>query len=188
MSDQYKRDDCYFCDEDDEGILQTHHIVPQRFEGPDTESNLVTVCPTCHRKIESLYDKRFYDFFQRPVEDERKVLAQRLIDIATICPWCELSTIPDRKNQCIRCDGDLESEPNESDLRERWSERKGTVYDIIEYYEYESSEVGAPIDRVIERAIESTIDQDEAERFIEEFRNCGDVYEPQKGYLRGTLE
>lgn len=50
---------CHFCDETQR--LQTHHIVPRRFDGSDAEENLVTVCPTCHDKLEALYNKRFYD-------------------------------------------------------------------------------------------------------------------------------
>lgn len=50
---------CYFCDET--ACLEEHHIVPRRFGGSDDSANLVRVCPTCHRKLESLYDKRFYD-------------------------------------------------------------------------------------------------------------------------------
>lgn len=53
------RDDCYFCDETE--CLESHHVVPRRFDGSDKEENLVTVCPTCHRKLEGLYDKRFYN-------------------------------------------------------------------------------------------------------------------------------
>ncbi len=49
---------CYFCDEN--GITESHHIVPRRFGGSDSEENLVDVCPTCHSKLESLYNKRFY--------------------------------------------------------------------------------------------------------------------------------
>jgi len=51
--------DCYFCGE--EHRVETHHIVPKRFDGSDEEENLVDVCPTCHSKLENLYDKRFYD-------------------------------------------------------------------------------------------------------------------------------
>lgn len=50
---------CYFCDET--SVLEEHHIVPRRFDGSDDEKNIVEVCPTCHSKLESLYDKRFYD-------------------------------------------------------------------------------------------------------------------------------
>lgn len=51
--------ECYFCDESE--ALDRHHIVPRRHGGSDDEENLVTVCPTCHRKLETLYDSRFYD-------------------------------------------------------------------------------------------------------------------------------
>ena len=50
---------CYFCSERE--VLEQHHIVPRRFDGGDTAENLIKVCPTCHRKLENLYDKRFYD-------------------------------------------------------------------------------------------------------------------------------
>lgn len=55
------RDDCYICGEGNEDILETHHIVPRRFGGGDESENLVDLCPTCHRALEKLYDKRFYD-------------------------------------------------------------------------------------------------------------------------------
>lgn len=50
--------ECYFCPETER--LEQHHIVPRRFGGSDNTENLVTVCPTCHSKLESLYNKRFY--------------------------------------------------------------------------------------------------------------------------------
>jgi len=52
---------CYFCREDGPAALETHHIVPRRHNGSDREKNLVTVCANCHRKLEALYDKRFYE-------------------------------------------------------------------------------------------------------------------------------
>lgn len=57
---QYGRRECYFCDNQDTELLETHHIVPRRFGGSNTADNLVDVCPTCHRKLERLYDNRFY--------------------------------------------------------------------------------------------------------------------------------
>lgn len=50
---------CKFCNETEE--LQKHHIVPRRFNGSDSDDNLVKVCPTCHRKIENLYNRDFYE-------------------------------------------------------------------------------------------------------------------------------
>jgi len=55
---QANRSECYFCGEAE--VLETHHIVPSRYDGRDDEENLVDVCPTCHSKLERLYDKRFY--------------------------------------------------------------------------------------------------------------------------------
>lgn len=53
-------DGCYFCGGGSE-VIEQHHIVPRRFGGGDESENLVEVCPTCHEKLERLYDKRFYD-------------------------------------------------------------------------------------------------------------------------------
>lgn len=58
MSDAYPSE-CHFCSE--RFVLEDHHIVPRRFGGSDAEENIVTVCPTCHQKLEKMYDKRFYD-------------------------------------------------------------------------------------------------------------------------------
>jgi hypothetical protein len=58
---QYTRETCYFCHETDTHILETHHIVPVRHGGADDPENLVRVCPTCHERLERLYDGRFYD-------------------------------------------------------------------------------------------------------------------------------
>jgi hypothetical protein len=42
-------------------VLEEHHIVPRRHGGSDDSDNLVDLCPTCHEKVERLYDRRFYD-------------------------------------------------------------------------------------------------------------------------------
>lgn len=61
-----KRDHCYFCDA--YGGITEHHVKPQRFDGPDTPENIVGLCARCHRRLERLYDKDFYEFFG--IEDE----------------------------------------------------------------------------------------------------------------------
>jgi len=58
---QTGRNTCYICGEGNRDILETHHIVPRRFDGSDDAENLVDLCPSCHRAIERLYGKRFYD-------------------------------------------------------------------------------------------------------------------------------
>lgn len=44
----YKRDGyrCALCD--DHRRLQLHHVVPRGEGGPDTQMNLITLCPRCH--------------------------------------------------------------------------------------------------------------------------------------------
>lgn len=61
-----KNESCYFC-----LSLGTeeHHIIPQRFGGPDERDNIVEVCESCHKKLERLYDKSFYEWFG--IEDEK---------------------------------------------------------------------------------------------------------------------
>jgi hypothetical protein len=58
---QYDRVTCYFCLSEERQILEEHHIVPLRFDGSDDAENMVRLCPTCHKKLERLYDGRFYD-------------------------------------------------------------------------------------------------------------------------------
>lgn len=57
---QYNRATCYFCLSEEREVLEEHHVVPRRFDGSDDDENVVRVCPTCHQKLERLYDKRFY--------------------------------------------------------------------------------------------------------------------------------
>ena len=64
--DRSKSDNCYFCRA--YGTVE-HHIVPQRFGGPDHPTNIVELCSMCHKKIERLYNKQFYAHFD--IDDER---------------------------------------------------------------------------------------------------------------------
>lgn len=63
--DGRRPDACLFCRA--RGV-EEHHIIPQRFGGPDTEANTVSVCTRCHEKLEQLYDASFYEWFG--VDDE----------------------------------------------------------------------------------------------------------------------
>lgn len=58
---------CYFCDCGPP--LEEHHVIPQRFGGPDTKKNIVELCQLCHQRLERLYDKSFYQWFG--IEDEQ---------------------------------------------------------------------------------------------------------------------
>lgn len=49
---------CYFCDSTEQ--IERHHILPQRFDGSDKETNIVDLCHDCHWKLERLYNKEFW--------------------------------------------------------------------------------------------------------------------------------
>lgn len=61
------RNDCYFCHAAID--TETHHIVPRRMGGSDEAENKVILCSVCHYKLETLYDKRFYE--QLGITDEK---------------------------------------------------------------------------------------------------------------------
>lgn len=50
---------CYLCE--NEPAEEEHHILPQRFNGSDAETNTVDLCHDCHWKLERLYNKDFYN-------------------------------------------------------------------------------------------------------------------------------
>lgn len=52
---------CYFCESGPP--LEEHHVIPQRFGGPDSKDNIVALCQLCHKRIERLYDSSFYEWF-----------------------------------------------------------------------------------------------------------------------------
>ena len=51
---------CAFCQETQQYALELHHIIPQRYGGPDEARNLVTVCSNCHKVLEALYNNQFF--------------------------------------------------------------------------------------------------------------------------------
>jgi len=53
-------DRCQICGDVRPRSLEEHHILPRRFGGGDHEDNLVTLCASCHRALESIYDKQFW--------------------------------------------------------------------------------------------------------------------------------
>jgi hypothetical protein len=52
---------CDFCPNNHD--LEEHHVIPRRFGGLDQPENIVRVCQRCHRKLERLYDRTFYEWF-----------------------------------------------------------------------------------------------------------------------------
>jgi predicted XRE-type DNA-binding protein len=63
---------CQICGDVRPRSLEEHHILPRRFGGSDHEANLITLCASCHRALESIYDKRFWSSVGvRPSEASR---------------------------------------------------------------------------------------------------------------------
>jgi hypothetical protein len=153
---QYNRESCYFCHEPDTHLLEVHHIVPQRFDGSDDPVNLVCVCPTCHERLERLYDGRFFDALG-------------------------IETESDDDNDDDSGDTDV-SRPR---LVKRYDDgsyvsSKSLIADLETGYDE-----GAPIETVTSRLVEEfDVDRSEARAEIEGLRRQGDVYEPTTDHLR----
>jgi len=61
---------CKFCGRDEEKLLEEHHIIPQRYNGEDTNENLVTVCKSCHRTLEEIYNDEVLRKMSNKVEED----------------------------------------------------------------------------------------------------------------------
>lgn len=100
---QRPRETCFFCGEDTEEVLETHHVVPQRFGGTDRPENLVDVCPSCHGKLESLYDRRFYDALAVWRRQACEVSEPRIPDNSAHF-WVSIDSEGHRQLTCKECD------------------------------------------------------------------------------------
>lgn len=125
--------DCFICGDDRSHLLETHHVVPRRFDGDDSAENLVQLCPSCHTAVEKMYNSRFYrnlgvkgpeanpkeaitvvrDTFEEyyeqrevPVTEIESKLLQRLVDqcgVDNFCTGCYRWTTRDRVERCEHC-------------------------------------------------------------------------------------
>jgi len=118
-----KADKCYFCSETE--CLEEHHIVPKRYEGSDCDENLVQVCPTCHRKLERIYNERFYENLGRHnqikgkdlLEDKRDELVEHLL----------YSEISERVKGFIAALNWVSNKNRNDDYSPPWSEEKSLI-------------------------------------------------------------
>lgn len=146
------RDTCYLCGGSHEGLLQQHHIVPRRFGGSDDTKNLVELCPTCHRKLERLYDHRFYEQLREHFRKELK--ADDLV---------ETNEQSSSEQESVHISG---------------RELKDSIKSLIVELEG-NNEKGAPIDRVMSEHPKPTEDIQKA---ISELRTRGEIYEYEDNY------
>jgi hypothetical protein len=90
---------CYICGNDNPNVLEEHHIVPRRHGGEDTDENLITLCANCHRSIERIYDKRFYQ--QLGVESVREGQEERPRHTGTKAQKVELEPVEQFAKDCL---------------------------------------------------------------------------------------
>ena len=67
------KEECYFCGAEED--LEEHHIFPVRktastssmafLQEAESEENKVTVCHSCHMKLEDLYDEKFWSLVKK---------------------------------------------------------------------------------------------------------------------------
>jgi hypothetical protein len=43
---------CQLCFTKNPSVIEEHHIIPRRLQGPDTPDNLITLCQSCHKKAD----------------------------------------------------------------------------------------------------------------------------------------
>jgi len=79
---RYPRESCYFCGAD--GPIETHHIVPRRYNGIDDQINFVDLCSSCHEKLEQLYGRRFYNRIGAREAEESYLPRETLERIASV--------------------------------------------------------------------------------------------------------
>ena len=153
---EVQRDTCYLCGNPHKELLETHHIVPSRFNGSDGPRNLVDVCPTCHRKLERLYNDRFYEQMREYFKKE--LTADNLVESDIEPPE--------------------EDPPQYTKRGKRQRNLKAIVADLAE-----DNDMGAPIDRVIS---EHPAPDEDVREHLEKLATKGEVYEANDGHLRAT--
>jgi hypothetical protein len=209
--EQYPREDCYFCDEDTD-VLEEHHLVPRRKGGSDNNENLVQVCPTCHQKLERLYDDRFYKALG--ASDPEDVITYALEYVLSELDGLEfeLSTqLQDARSriETLQSEEVLEDEAkgeireyvadamteyytdnssqddNPSGTSKMQRERMLNLKDEIDRLEHGNNE-GVPIEQIVEAAKEYDMDESKIKREIENLRRKGEVWEPKPDHLSNT--
>lgn len=60
-----------FLDKKGNPYLEAHHIVPLAEDGPDIESNMVALCPNCHRRMHVLASESDIDMLKQAAQADR---------------------------------------------------------------------------------------------------------------------
>ncbi|QLG61957.1 HNH endonuclease [Halorarum salinum] len=73
-------DKCFICGEDNEHVLQQHHIVPRWLDGSDRDENLVRLCANCHQAIEKIYTRQVFLRLESKFTDRVTQLVADFVD------------------------------------------------------------------------------------------------------------
>lgn len=201
MSDenhQVGRDDCFICSRGNPDILERHHIVPKRFGGSDEDVNLVDLCPSCHRALESLYDERFWTAVGA-VSEQRQLdfivadLIERLEDLEYDVTETLRTLQEELDSEYTNTDVDVAKasarqkymESLEPDFDGSESDTRDDMDKVAGFIANTSTENYAPTaDEVVEIVSDSGLSEDEILKAIEGLKKVGRAYETDDGSIR----
>lgn len=195
---QTNRDTCYFCGSD--GPIQTHHLIPRRFDGSDAIRNLVDLCPTCHQRLERLYDDTFFAAIGAgPMDKQVQLILRAAVEDIE-------DTVAETSNVLNQLSNNIEKKyirvENTDDAVENAIERikqppEGVITSteqvsnidaLIEAVQLHDTEIpgGASVDQVRGELVPDQLTPDEFEEALRAAKQRGDLYEPEGGRVRAT--
>jgi HNH endonuclease len=74
---------CALCGEKDQSALEHHHFIPRVMGGSDDETNMFTVCGTCHGKIHDVPRPHRLSVLIKEAHKQRKEERQQKLEHAT---------------------------------------------------------------------------------------------------------
>lgn len=193
------REDCYICSRGNPDILERHHIVPKQFGGSDAEANLVDLCPSCHRAIESLYDERFWG--KVGAISEEKQLDHIAIDLIERLEQLEIGLSTEISSTQEKLEEDyanVDIDVAKANAREKYLDQVSRENDwkassetsdtdrVAEFINDCSTENIAPsVDDVVEHmAHNGSMSESEVRDAVHTLQKCGRAYETSDGSIR----
>jgi len=165
---------CYPTMTEEAKDLIEEFYVNLRSKGADEDAPV----PVTARKLEAMVRLAEASARVRLSDTVERIDADRATDIVESC-LKDIGVDPETG----QFDADVVETGTSKSQRDRIKNIKGLIADIEEEYQE-----GAPVEEVLDRAGEIGMDPGKAEREIEKLRTKGEVYEPQQGHLRTTLD
>lgn len=183
-------DQCFMCGEDNIHVLVSHHIVPRAYGGSDEDYNRVVLCANHHQAIHGIYTDSVFKRLGVPkIKSEDYTVEAVDADSFSKLPTEDqfehlLKQAPENtlRNALMKVYFKELTEPEEDGPMDG----AGLVGDVIFELQQEYTELpGAPDEKIIERCLEETEwDRETVLDQIQDKRDLGVIYTPEKGYLR----